>query len=76
MTTADIIPLGAAMRFLRGADAELTRLAWISLRRRAAYRRAVAGEYEDSDVAMFGAADLLLAAGPEEIRPIGGPSAA
>lgn len=64
MTDAEIIPLGAGVRVLRGPAAEDERQARISFRRRAAYRRAVWGSYNEADLAMFGPAELLMKAGP------------
>lgn len=64
--TVQIIPIGDAVRLLRGPEAELRRQVMLKLRRRAAYRRAVHGGYNDADVAMFGAFDVLLQAGPDD----------
>ncbi|MFZ5871069.1 MAG: hypothetical protein ACOYXW_11160 [Actinomycetota bacterium] len=77
--SADVIPIGRAVQLLRGPDAEADRQRRIAIRRQAAFRRALSGDYHKADRAMFGPVDKILAEGPGRDPRLGrgrGPSAA
>lgn len=70
---ADVIPIGAAYRLLRGPKREAARQELLQARRVEAFDRAVNNRATDGDLAMFAGQDarrrLMIAYGPRPIRP-------